>query len=77
MRCPSGREDMLVSFRNEVARTGDNYCEALTKLNQLQKQFGLLSPAADQATAEECFADWLISSRKWKWTAQTFCSEAV
>lgn len=56
------REDMLVSFRNEVARTGDNYREALTKLNQLQKQFGLLSPA-DQATQKSALLTGLLSKK--------------
>ncbi|WP_320203846.1 capsule biosynthesis protein [Agrobacterium rosae] len=39
------RDDMLVSFRNEVARTSQAYSDALAKLSSLQKQSGLLSPS--------------------------------
>jgi capsular polysaccharide transport system permease protein len=56
------REDMLLSFRNEVTRTSEQYSEALTKLNSLQKQSGLLSPT-EQAEQKSSLLTGLLSQK--------------
>ncbi|GAK71873.1 putative capsule polysaccharide export protein [Agrobacterium rubi TR3 = NBRC 13261] len=56
------REDMLLSFRNEVTRTSKTYSEALTKVNSLQKQSGLLSPT-EQAEQKSSLLTGLLAQK--------------